>query len=650
VRRGIRWLVFLLLAGSACRRIEYFDAMLVAVEVEAGSSIQCVRFSAQSLETNRIREVDVVLGERWRVSVGVPGNADFTGEVRVTLTAFLSKDCSGMAVATLTRVLPLTQPPYEPTVFRFSEPDGGLVGPDAGRPDAGASDAGPADAGPADAGAPDAGSCDLATCAMTECVRAQCTTTGCVRPPSAFRSPCDGGLCDGQGRCVVNPCFAGDGCDAGLSCARDGRCSDAGMCVATYSECTSGNPCLIPMQACAADGGCAFTAQPLGTSCGVDAVCYPNAECRPSLRAANVEPFRVPYPNTPMEFLDAGCVYGFDTSGNGTPLPGGTFDINCTWPRMQAPVVVPQGAAGVDVLAFAGTGLSIAPGVFIRIVGQRPAVFLIHGDATIRGEISLRAVTSQLRGAGADTPACGRGGVGQMTPREGGGGGGFLDLGGHGAGGTMPGMNGGAANGTPDLVPLRGGCSGGFGWLGVDGGFGAGALQVSASGAFSLLDGGLGAGGLGGAGGLLEGGGGGGGSGGAFLLQASTITVINSTITANGGGGGEGGTRVGSGTRTGGNRGLIGSFESDQPAAGGVGGNCCGGVGGAGGAGDTPPTTGRTGSTGSGNTPAGGGGGGSRGRLRLDTPPTGASSCTVVSSLLSPDVAVEGPTTSCPGL
>ncbi|MDX2012788.1 MAG: hypothetical protein SFW67_21495 [Myxococcaceae bacterium] len=645
------WLAAGLLALSACRPTGFYDAMAVFIELEEGTGLRCVRLSAQSLVTNRIGEVDVQLGDRRSVRVGISEEPDFTGELRLTLSAFTSEDCSGRPVATQTRTAALSQPPIVPVVFRFGRPDGGLPMPDAGQPDGGSPDAAVPDAGAPDAGAEDAGqpdagtdggACELSTCQSSACATALCTATGCTQTPEAARTPCDGGLCNGAGACVA--CLQGDACDAGRPCARQGVCSAVGTCEPTFAECNTTNPCLRPLLQCASDGGCSFRQEPPGATCDAGAVCYANAQCRPQLRASNVNPALAPYPAVALTFA-TNCVYAYDTTGAGAPVPVGMAGVTCTWPT-PPPVLLSQGAGGVDVLAFSGTSLSVEPGALVRFVGQRPAVLLIHGEVTIRGRIDLRALGSAFRGAGADSPACGRGLAGQAAEREGGGGGGFRDDGGSGGRALSP--SGGLANGNDDLVPLRGGCSGGLGWLGIDGGFGAGALQISAAGAFALLDGGLGASGLGGLGGIDGGGGGGGGSGGAFLIQAASITVLNSTITANGGGGGEGGTRENM-TRTNGRPGLAGAFSTAVPADGGTNGNCCGGNGGFGGAGDTAPvngTNGGTGSSGPVDLPGGGGGGGSRGRIRFDTARS-TDLCDIVSSTISPDDQLQSSNTAC---
>ncbi len=644
------WVGVGLLALSACRPSGLYDAMAVQIDVDDGAGIGCVRLAAQSVTTGRIGEVDVRLAGRRTVTVGISEEPDFAGELRLTLSAFLSEDCSGRAVATQTRTASLGTPPFVPVVFRFTRPDAGVLVPDAGAPDGGTPDASVPDAGAVDAGpdagapdgGPDAGPCELSTCQRTACAAAACTPTGCETTFEPARTPCDGGVCNGSGACV--PCVQGDACDAGRPCARQGVCSAVGSCEPTYAECATTNPCLRPLQQCASDGGCAFQQELPGATCDAGAVCYANAQCRPQLRASNVNPALAPFPSAALTFA-ASCVYAYDTSGSGAPIAVGTAGVTCAWPT-PPPVVLSQGAAGVDALVFTGTALSIEPGAVVRFVGQRPAILLIHGDVTIRGRIDLRALSATLRGAGADGPQCGQGLAGQAPTREGGGGGGFRDDGGSGGRAVSP--SGGLANGNEDLTPLRGGCSGGLGWLGVDGGFGAGALQISAAGAFSLLDGGLGASGLGGLGGIDGGGGGGGGSGGAFLIQAASITVVNSTITANGGAGGEGGTRENM-TRTNGRPGLAGAFSTSIPADGGTGGNCCGGNGGFGGAGDTPPIRGNdgfAGSTGPADLPAGGGGGGSRGRIRFDTA-RATDRCEVVASTISPDDQLQSSNTAC---
>ncbi|MBL8938700.1 MAG: hypothetical protein JNM69_29335 [Archangium sp.] len=641
-----RLLISTLLFFAACKPAAQLGGMRVVVSVDEGANISCVEISAESLDTRTILTSQADVANRPVLQVGITETPSFSGRVKVTVRGFAKPGC----LEAPSVVLPpqegvLGPPPFEtPLEFRFRKApvDGGVA-------DAGV-DAG-VDAGSFDAGRPDAGTdagvtCDMASCSSSnECETAACgPSDSCARMFRAAATPCDGGVCNGAGACLApTGCVPGAACDAGLSCTTNGTCSDAGVCVPSFAGCVA-PACMRRLDLCAADGGCAFELDPsrIATACGAGSVCYANGECQPFLRAANVSAARAPWPSSPIVFrADGGsCTYGWNTTPGpvGAPLAG----VPCGWPAGLEPVVLPQQGNGPEVIAFVGTSLVVESGVNLRFLGRRPVVFLIHGDALIEGLVNLRPISPAFPGAGADSAACGLGGVGAAAAREGGGGGGYLDMGG--AGGRTSSSNGGAANGNAAIEPLRGGCSGGAGWNGTDAGLAGGGLQISVRGALRILDGGIAAPATGGPGGVAGSAAGGGGSGGAILLQALTVLVQNGFLTANGGAGGEGGTNR-NGVTANGDAGADGAFRTAVPATGGNNGNCCGGNGGPGGAGMTAPGDGTNGVMTSSNEPGGGGGGGSRGRIRIDTASGG--SCTLTQSVISPTDNLQGPNTTC---
>jgi hypothetical protein len=297
----------------------------------------------------------------------------------------------------------------------------------------------------------------------------------------------------------------------------------------------------------------------------------------------------------------------------------------CT--QVVHPIVIAQ-ATGPDLVVVPVTSLTVESGSTLTLVGSRPVVFLVYGDATIDGEIDASAI-GQGQGPGGDALCLsGKGAIGASASNRGGGGGGgsFGTLlgakGGNGysggGSGGMPGMSGGSI----DLTPLVGGCPGGSGGTGQSagglGGGGGGAIQISASGNLTMPLGAIaacGGGGRGAATGNMAGGGGG-GSGGAVLLEATTISVsLVSTVTANGGGGGEASSD--SSANPGAN-GMGGAHYTGTPAAGGSGGANQGGDGGNGAAGMMAATAGANGTSGGfGDLGGGGGGGGGTGRIVL---------------------------------
>jgi hypothetical protein len=253
----------------------------------------------------------------------------------------------------------------------------------------------------------------------------------------------------------------------------------------------------------------------------------------------------------------------------------------------------------------------------LAITGERAIIFAVYGNAVIDSIIEIDAPHA---GGGLE---CMNLEGSQGTLRGGGGGAGFGQAG---RGGGYSGGGGGGSIGT-ELSPLRGGCSGGVGSGSAAGGFGGGALQISAAGnlvvrSLVTVPGG------GGAGGTAMEGGGGGGSGGGILLEGDSIVIATATIAANGGGGGGGGGPD-FGTGSAGSPGQ----KTDSGGSGGPGAQANGNDGGRGGGRASLPTIGGTPVMPAGVDAGGGGGGGGAGVIVFFA----ATGCAIdPSSIISP--------------
>ena len=288
--------------------------------------------------------------------------------------------------------------------------------------------------------------------------------------------------------------------------------------------------------------------------------------------------------------------------------------------------VIQQPGGGEAALLVMST-LTIENATSLQLVGDKPVILAIFGDAQIAGQIDAGA-HGVVSGPGGGACTSGAGSSGPAGDSDGtvgaggGSGGGFGTPGGPGGGGGASNSAlaaGGGNEGGATLSPLRGGCAGGRGGAGTTsggvGGGGGGALQISSAGDFYLV-GKISAGGGGGMMGVEAGdGGGGGGSGGAILIEAVKWMIDSqATIAANGGGGGGGQptSRVGS-TSTAGADGSA----SINAAVGGAGSNS----GGSGGGGAHMVGAAREGQNGSfvlERGGGGGGGGGGTGRIRIN--------------------------------
>jgi hypothetical protein len=200
---------------------------------------------------------------------------------------------------------------------------------------------------------------------------------------------------------------------------------------------------------------------------------------------------------------------------------------------------------GPEVVVIPMRGLNVVSNNSLRLIGSRPVVLAVRGDATIAGVIDASA-NGAMPGAGGNwSCASSQGGAGQGrsgAEAGGGGGGGFGTSGGQGGddnGDASPGAAG-AVRGTANLVPLIGGCAGGAaGGCANAPAAGGGAVQISASGKLDVTGMIRANGGNGGDNCGNDTGGVGGGSGGAILLESSA-TMRSGMLAANGGNGGAG--------------------------------------------------------------------------------------------------------------
>ncbi|OJT17058.1 hypothetical protein BO221_47470 [Archangium sp. Cb G35] len=454
------------------------------------------------------------------------------------------------------------------------------------------------------------------------------TPKTCDMPPSQ----CHMGTCEpSSGSCNYSPKPPATACEDGKECTSD-ACDGMGNCVSTL-DCDPPTICKKAIEMCTADGKCQFEVDStqVGKICsegGRAGTCVADGECQllqfSYAVTNNFDPVAIS--SAAIADLDITCGATFDSSGT----PTWTFAPGCSF---TPPTHVVTGA---DVVVIPVRNLTVNQP--LRVVGARPVVLAVYGDATLNADVLAHSARAESRrGAGSGVECTGRmGGAGGLSGNDGGGGGGgglatAGGLGGANDDNAVPGPRGSALS-TSGFVPLVGGCQGGTGGGIADttpgvGGQGGGALQISVAGTLTLKSvvSVSGAGGGGGDSNTVPNavGGGGGGSGGMLVLEAGTLVVEDAArVTANGGSGGEGSDAQGS-SRSPGVAGVDGSLVTAATVAGGDGGAADGGGGGFGAAGMFGPGDGIAG-TGSGGTHgAGGGGGGAAGRMLL----RGVSSC-----------------------
>lgn len=512
-----------------------------------------------------------------------------------------------------------------------------------------------------------------ATCAvpMNGCFepRGMCMEpTGCGRLVSFDAgTACPAGVCRRDGGC--GPAETGALCTNGLDDDDDGvtdcadpscaaaACNDRNLCTAV-DRCTSGScqgsgstcalaTACMQVAACTADSGaCVYAPQP-GAPCNDGGVCLLDGGCgdRFPFTVSNVDINALPRPDSG---LTVGCATAEIQTGPDAPRW-----VPCSG-AMGAPLlsVVRLPGSTEEAVVAQVTTLSIpGPGALVA-TGTRPIIVVVERDATINGTLTSGFIFPQGQNplpsrypAGASLPSWAGMGMPKSHCTTGTGldGNGTDDFGSGASGGSFGtvGAQGGAANlspvdvagglpsasnGFPELVPLRGGCSGGNGGkadgTSGGGGVGGGAIQVSVGGTLTVRGGRLGARGGGGLSGQTNRGGGGGGSGGGVLVEATQLKLENGALVqAHGGGGGEG-------APSGVTRGEDGSASSVTPAAG-ASATTPGGNGGNGATLTAPATVGGNGVQ---DGTAGGGGGGGLGRIRFNVHGT----CTLDGGTVSP--------------
>ncbi len=298
------------------------------------------------------------------------------------------------------------------------------------------------------------------------------------------------------------------------------------------------------------------------------------------------------------------------------------------WCSRQPPSVdTIQQPLSLEVVLISISGLEVASGSTLKLVGTRPVIFAVAGPVVVAGVIDASAnhVTAGAGGSRSCLLANGFDGVEVNSSGGGGGGAGHSEAGAAG-GASRSGAPGGLAGGTrgsDQLSPIVGGCMGGDGGAtSSSGGAGGGAVQISASEQITI-SGAIRAGGGGGIGANRREGGGGGGSGGAIFVEGRAVEIAgNALLSATGGAGGEGGGEAS------GSDGADGENGGGALAAAGGQTQAEGGNGGAGGAGaGTSPTAGGAGTTGR---AGGGGGGGAAGRIRL----RGTEGCSMLGTIV----------------
>lgn len=426
-----------------------------------------------------------------------------------------------------------------------------------------------------------------------------CDVTGVIGgiPETCIAVSCSTGAiggCSGSDALVCNT--SGSGYDletCAHGCAATSGCVEP--CVASESTCTAGT-----LTVCDGSGDIASTS-PCSVGCSVD-----GTRCAAMVPSNGLADVLAVVPNPPDLDLEDGALNAAG-SGEFTPDDGSAFAV----PLIS--VAAADGGQPLAVLVVHTLKMNnVRIGASSTALRQNVALAVIATS-----DVEVDGSNSVLYPGYADDEQCmgadhGGGSVGSATHTTGAGGGGFATIGGDGGG--VPGFQGGvggAVSGTASLVPLRGGCDGGYEFQHtMHFAFGGGALQLSSL-TRIVVNGLI----VADAGQPFDRSGAGGGAGGAILLEAPVVALAaNGALLARGAGG-----AAGDGTN-----GLTQLDALSNP-----GGSCAANANQvtctAGGAGASPTQPAQPGApladdteAGSANISAGGGGGG-LGRIRINT-------------------------------
>ncbi len=336
---------------------------------------------------------------------------------------------------------------------------------------------------------------------------------------------------------------------------------------------------------------------------------------------------------------DMGATIKIDTGTLQTPpaitvggiVPPGTI----LWGPPYTPV-----ASKTQVRVMHINSMTLPTNTTVTVTGSYGLVILADDQVTFNGggnvvttRVNFGGVTGTAPGpGGGNAQGTGVDGTSSGSSSTGGGGAGYGTMGAPGgdAANGLKGPPGGVAYGAVKAAePLEGGANGGRGGFSVNaqqvatpGGFGGGALQVTACNGVTVAAGavlnGSGAGGRAGVAGLNNApgtGGGGGGSGGTLILEAAQVAIAGELV-LNGGGGGGGACSGVNCTPTPGTS-WDPSMAPAAPAKGGAPGAGGGGAGGNGGTINSPPSQGGQANDLQGS----GGGGGAVGRGYINVSP-----------------------------
>ena len=463
----------------------------------------------------------------------------------------------------------------------------------------------------------------------------------------ASATACTVSVCNqSTGVCDVGPAQAGAACVDADACTVNDTCNAAGTCSSGTPTPCPPQKCFLPATSgCAGNNSCNYSPDPaqVGNTCPT-AAGKPSGVCRKGDGACSAFPYK------PSNF-DPDAVNPADlvalTTTNDVTFNSDTMTWdppgNVANPAQLKPRTIPQAGGAPDAVLLPVSSVSL--GGTLTLVGTRPVILAVYGDAILNQSILANGRGDQPGAGGNQACALYQGADGSFSAREGGGGGGggngtTGEEGGLGFSGATKGQGGAVQTSTPQ--PLVGGCAGGNGGgvaptINGKGGAGGGAIQISAARTLTVSKS-ISASGGGGRRGTATNsvgaaGGGGGGSGGRVVLEAFEVTLTSTArLTANGGGGGEGGGSKDNVSNDGAD-GADGAVSTSVPAIGGIGGNATGGPGGAGGAGSARPAKGESGITSGGGEGGGGGGGGAVGSIHLRS----LQACSLAaSSIISP--------------
>ncbi|MHB8879471.1 MAG: MopE-related protein, partial [Myxococcaceae bacterium] len=401
-------------AGGACVPSPREGAIAVTVNIGPAARASCVRVVARSEEGTAQETAPMERAGRDRLIVAVSRRSGLGETVSLVARGYLGQGCDeplwlNEESAAVTgrfepgQVRPVTLELLAPAIDLDED---GHLSTDGGGSDCDDSSATVFPKAPERCGDGRLNDCEARPlCQGQGCLGLVCAAGATCEPAGqCYERACANGLDDdGDGQsdcqdpdCAAQPCSDGTPCTwgeqcAGLVCAlgtRIGCSAPPGSCLASPGACDD------------ADGGCTFALLPTGAPCDAG-VCTTAGACVVAgsflYAPSNFDPAGIgPIGGA----VTLGCLAVFDS----TPDAATAFPVWCAGEPQPQPVTIVQDA-GPDAVLLAMRGLTVTADGGLQLIGSRPVILAVYGDADVSGHLRADAMAA-VSGAGGGSAPC----------------------------------------------------------------------------------------------------------------------------------------------------------------------------------------------------------------------------------------------------